>query len=266
MAFEKAVSGQPIKIPASDYNAAMAAAEAYQKQISNPSVNINPDDADVVMVRNSSGGNLVRYAVLQIAGPMFEPAVNLDSFKDYVGFDGEAVSDDTLPFVIVQEPIAAGEVGRALVTGITVSPILVTDDTHKYAGVASGVPFLQSSDSGTVTILWKQSGTGVKWAMVRLGTAGVTESSSDFELVPVRIEEDIADGVSKVQVKEYNSLYNDFVGDPFYVYIKPNHATITDKEDVVPWRTSGQPGLIAKDCHGSWILVRPDIQPAGSCI
>lgn len=78
--------------------------------------------------------------------------------------------DNQTGFVVVAEQIKAGEVGSAVAAGVAAVSLNVTDDSHKYAFVKNGQLSLATATSGAAEIMWKQSGTGQKWALVRIGT------------------------------------------------------------------------------------------------
>ena len=73
-------------------------------------------------------------------------------------------------FTVALVPIPDGEIGPAVISGTTVAQLNVISKDHEYADTASGVTAtLRTYDTGRAQIVWKQSGTGSKWAVVRLG-------------------------------------------------------------------------------------------------
>ena len=74
-------------------------------------------------------------------------------------------------FVVLAEPIASVKIGRAYIGGVCLAKVNVTDAGHAYATITDGEEaYLTSAASGPVQILWKEAGTGQKWAQIRLGT------------------------------------------------------------------------------------------------
>jgi hypothetical protein len=72
-------------------------------------------------------------------------------------------------FGITMEPIAARTWGPICIAGACPAKVYVTDTDHDYAAATAGVTgFLTSGTSGAAFILWKEAGTGTKWAIVRL--------------------------------------------------------------------------------------------------
>jgi hypothetical protein len=71
----------------------------------------------------------------------------------------------------VVEPLAASYLGDAVVSGVTVSQITVNHASHDRADVdPSGGASLVSAYYGSAEILYVESGTGSKWAVLRLGS------------------------------------------------------------------------------------------------
>ena len=175
---QKVNPGDRLRIAARTYNAFVDAAKAQQMQ-SLGSQSGPRNDAPVVMlvqVKNVSGSDCPHFGVLGISGVVFDPVAAPDAFKDSVVFSGttpSALSHAGGRFVICAEPIANGSIGAAWAGGICQVQIEVSNADHAYADVSNGLMTkLASVESGPCTILWKQSGTGTKWAIVRFGGGG----------------------------------------------------------------------------------------------
>jgi hypothetical protein len=123
-------------------------------------------------VYNGTGIDLARFSVVGLQSPKYGPSDNLESFKNGPPFVGATpASGDDGRFAIFQAPCAQDNWAPALLSGVTPVKINVTDDSHGYADIAVGdSEKLASAASGSATILWKESGTGEKWAVVRLGS------------------------------------------------------------------------------------------------
>jgi hypothetical protein len=135
-------------------------------------------NAGVIFVRNDSGADRDRFDVLGIDAPIVLPGDNLDEFKRQVTFTGvtPAEDDHAQKFVVLQEPVAAGQLGRAVIHGVTVARVSVETGDETAAGITDNDPSsLSASDTGAAQILWLEgvSGTpGIVWAIVRLGGGG----------------------------------------------------------------------------------------------
>lgn len=133
----------------------------------------------IVPVKNASDANLGRFAVLGIDGPLFTPDENSDFFQRAAALRGIKPTQalHAGKFFVLAEPIAAGGVGRAYVAGVFPALVNVTDAGHGFADVAdNSSDYLASASAGAAQVLWKESGTGVKLALVRIGGAGGGES------------------------------------------------------------------------------------------
>ena len=128
---------------------------------------------DFVYVKNTSAAGVSRYGILGISGIVFDPQTALPAFTSRVVFEGAVPAEDAYTdgrFVICAEPIRPGGIGRAWADGIVITKISVSDEAHVYASLKDGdASQLESSQTGLCTILWKESGTGTKWAVIRFG-------------------------------------------------------------------------------------------------
>lgn len=130
---------------------------------------------DFVLVKNISGVDVGRFGVLGIAGILFNPQTALPAFVSRTVFTGQIPSEShqTGQFLVCAEPIRNGAIGRAWATGIVTCRIDVLNQTHTYATAKpNDTTQLISADQGLCYILYKESGTGTKWAVVRYGSTG----------------------------------------------------------------------------------------------
>lgn len=131
----------------------------------------------LVYVRNDSGDAVAAYGVLGIDGILIDPADNAAEFAARIMIGGitPAAGTHEGKFVITVEPIADGAIGRAVLAGACIAKVNVADAAHTHADIDDGsTAALASAGSGTAEILYKEAGTGVVWAVVRLrsGPAG----------------------------------------------------------------------------------------------
>ncbi len=170
----KVKPGEPLRIPAATFNTFIDAAEDFQRRRHDQSA--GPQAAgrrmDAVPVKNNSGSDVGRFGVLGIDGPIFTPADSENGFKNRVALVGVTPADPTHlgRFAILLEPVAAGKIGQAAVAGVCVAKVAVQAADDGFADVKDGYSSsLKSGTSGAATILWKETGTGEKWAIVRFG-------------------------------------------------------------------------------------------------
>jgi hypothetical protein len=170
-AFKRVTSGDKLTIAARAWNACLDAAEANRDGVSGGGRNVQFRQADIVLVKNSSGSTVDRFGVLGISGVIFSPSDKLEAFQDQVAFTGvtPTTTDHTGKFLVCLEPIATGKVGRAWIAGVCQVQVDITDTTHRFCDVRnSDRAKLASSSSGSSRILYSESGTGTKWCVVRI--------------------------------------------------------------------------------------------------
>lgn len=166
--------GDPLAIRASDWNAMLGLASSAKLR---QAVQLSPGSAFsagsgvVVPVRNATGATVSRYHAMALGAPLFTPTDNAQTFLNQLGFIGETPSATYLGrFAIAQETIANGKIGACLVSGLTAARITVGHADHNRADVdTAGGATLVSHVYGAAEILWKEAGTGAKWALVRVG-------------------------------------------------------------------------------------------------
>lgn len=141
--------------------------QRMREQRARPSLQ-RPDG--LVLIKNDTASAVDRFGILGIDGPIITPTDNADAFKDRVALScsGPTAGTHDAKFVICYEPIPAGEYGLAWASGVCQVQINVTDADHAFADITgSDTAKLASGLAGGAQILWKESGTGTKWAIVR---------------------------------------------------------------------------------------------------
>ncbi len=139
-------------------------------------------------------------------------------------------------FVILAEPLADGEIGRAFAHGVCPVKINVEDESHTFADIEDAqTHYLKSGTSGAAQILWAESGTGEVWAIVRLGVPSVgthenpkvlggSGETADIEEWDVDNQETGYDGV---QFKALRLYWSGNSGDPVYQFVRtPTYDSI----------------------------------------
>ena len=176
---EKVNPGDPFQVRASTFNTMIDAAKAWKNRQASTAggpTKYSPPDTDVILVQNDSGADRERFDILGIDDVVINPTDNEEEFKSRVALSGVVANPATHlgRFVVLLEPVADGKLGRACVSGVCPCEIDVIDASHKYADVNpdSGDRYtLASRQFGGAEILWKESGTGDKWAVLRLGSS-----------------------------------------------------------------------------------------------
>jgi hypothetical protein len=173
---KKVARRQSLRIPAAAYNSFIDAAMDYRNRTVGLEANCKQKDTKtgVIYVRNDSGGNLDQFAVLGLDAILIGPADNEQEFRNRVVLKG--VKPDKKKhkgrFGILLDPVAAGQLGRAVVAGICQVKLDVSggDSGPRFAEIKDGVTGnLKAETCGSAVVLWHEGGTGVQWAVVRLG-------------------------------------------------------------------------------------------------
>lgn len=179
--------GQPLRIPAAAYNAFVDAAKAARGVTQDTARDAQREQIRALTpIKNTGAVTIPRLGVLGVDGPLFLPSDAPESFKRRVALTGSTPSEASHlgKFVIALEPIAPGAIGMACAAGLCAVQVEFPADSRerRFADIADGVSGnLKASDRGAATIVWKETGTGVRWAIVRLG--GLAES----HLFPVKL-------------------------------------------------------------------------------
>jgi len=142
-------------------------------------------DSGIVLVRNNSGADRDRASVLGIGGPVFTPTGGDPTpLLQKLALDCVTPDADVHRgrFAVLLEPIRDSGLGLATVAGLCHVQVDVTDETHQWADVKDAdTVSLASGETGTARILWRESGTGIVWAVVLLGASPQTVLLVDSE-------------------------------------------------------------------------------------
>jgi hypothetical protein len=128
-------------------------------------------DPCIVRAKNSSGTDRGRFEVLGVDGSVFTPTSNLTQFQNAIYLDGKKPTADHLgKFVVLCQPLRAGAIGWAWAAGVCVVKVDCDYEDQPYADVkADDAGLLKGGEGGAAQVLWKEDGTGTKWAVIRLG-------------------------------------------------------------------------------------------------
>lgn len=180
-AFQKVMPGQRVSIPAEAWNAMLDAAKAFRggaPDVGTGSGASLPGVEHALMLRNDSGKDVAQYGVLGIGAPLTEYATGaaasefLRNPRKMVGED-PLTTDHEKRFAIALSACPSGKMIACGIAGVYPCKVDVQLESHEYATVADNdVTQLESADTGQAFILWKEAGTGTKWALVWLRPAG----------------------------------------------------------------------------------------------
>jgi len=176
MGVEKVNAGNPLKIPAEAYNRFVDMTR-LSTSFGVAAMTRHQPNLAVLPVRNMTGAAQSRFAILGLDVPVFDDADNLNEFQNRPAFDGVVPTTshagrwcvllEDLPYDATDPNLA---IGRAALAGIVPAQVNVVDTADTRAESTPGTTsYLTSDPAGSAQILWKQTGTGTKWAIVRIG-------------------------------------------------------------------------------------------------
>lgn len=171
--------GDPLRIPASDWNAMVDATRAhYARHLGRTEPAVASSNtggvSNVIFVRNDTGEDQPRGAVLGVTEPIITPSDHLEEFLRQPALIAGLPQwpDHFDRFVVLGEPLpsGAGGVGRGYAWGLRPVQINVIKESDDTAYVLHEITtHLQSGYApSTVPIVWKQPGTGLVWGLVNL--------------------------------------------------------------------------------------------------
>ncbi len=196
--FRPVTSGEPFRPSARAWNALMRLAQAFEgggMDAAGMSA-LGLSAPAPVIVRNDSGADRDEFDVLGIDGVLVLPsdgAMPASQFKTTLTVKGVMPIDPNHlgRFVVLSGPVKAGGIGRGYASGTFPAKLNVTDAGHQWAEIDGGTARLKSGATGSAAILWKEAGTGEKWAIVRFDCAPGT-ADDPAVLEPADFEQELA--------------------------------------------------------------------------
>lgn len=175
MSIKRANAGEPISdhLKAETWNAFVDAANGFRSIINvGAGAGDTPREkpASTVLVRNDTSLAREPGEILALGTPLVLPSENANTFASRIAFAGTTPTASSHgKFAVLQEPIAAGKMGFAAIAGVVAVTVEISHDWLTRADVTPGFSSkLTAKPNGTAEILWIESGTGTKKALVRL--------------------------------------------------------------------------------------------------
>ena len=222
---DKVRQGEAVTIKAATWNSFLDAAEFARRARRLVGAESVPSGfgGNMVYVRNKCGETIPRFGAVVLADAVIpHDAASEDIECETPAFDGvpadggeeseseEETEKEVRPFAVAVEPIADGEIGRALALGVTPAKVEIVHEEDLCAepvpGSTSGA--MRSTNVGYARIVWKEDGTGEKWCFIRLGASEprADEKSIDFAVRDPETEEDEdAAKTEKLEIKGFSS-------------------------------------------------------------
>jgi len=191
---KKVRPGDRLQIPAMAYNAFCDAAADFKRRKSDDNTPVGGSffQNGIIPIQNTTGVFQDRFKILGVDVPIFTPTDNLNEFCNRFSLKGvlPVATTHVGRFAILAEPADTNAVAMAFLAGVCPVQVNVTDATHNFAEVTpTNTSSLTSGVTGSATILWKETGTGLKWAVVRLGQSSpVATSVNPAVILPAAFE------------------------------------------------------------------------------
>jgi hypothetical protein len=180
---EKVSAGEPLKIRASEWNLIAEAVADYLRKKAGNTGATGPASSKYgqpveIQIRNDTGSDLSIHSILKVGSPLVSAIDYPFEFLEPPVFGGSTPAATTDLVAVTQDPIPDGELGRAILLGVAICTVDVVDSGHGYAEpTASSAAKLTSATTGPIRIIWKDSGTGDKTAVVLLQSVGSSGDS-----------------------------------------------------------------------------------------
>jgi hypothetical protein len=230
----KVKTGQKFSVKAETWNSFIDAADFVKQQQAdmNNSVSRKDTKSGVVMVRNGTDNVLEQFNVVSLGDLIIKPVDNEQEFRcNLPVFEAENVSDENKekPFAILQKPLMESECGLAMVTGITPVKINIGSAAHEFVELSADG--LNSSETGSIRVLWKDDGTGDKWAVVQLGSSAAVAAEKSYDGPFAVVQKD------DTTVTMYG--YNEEEGRDFHDYVNLGSKAVEVAETEISASESG---------------------------
>ena len=167
--FQHVRSGEPLRIPATTYNAMLDAAEAHRNRHINHTPHGSGFGSLFVHVVNKTGTFLRKYDIVGLDGSA--ETQNVNEFRNRIIFRGVVPRKRHKgKFAVLQEDAMPEMVVRACVYGVTQARINVESEDGQctYCDVQEDVTDHLVSGGGT-EVLWSDETASYRWGLIRIG-------------------------------------------------------------------------------------------------
>jgi len=171
---EKVYPGDPIRYDPHQHNRAVDAVRAvlrHEHDLSAQPGRYGRKCSGTIPVLNSTGKALDPFSIVALTVPIVGPDVSDDEFKREPALTGvvpTATNRDV--FAILQNGAVVDQIVDGMLVGVSLVTIQIDNEDDEFAKAEAGnTDSLVGGSSGPARIVWKESGAGVKWAVVRLG-------------------------------------------------------------------------------------------------
>lgn len=175
MTLKHVQSGDPLRIPAGDWNRIVDATRAHYAQTLGQGGGLATSGGKqnrIVLARNDTGADQPRSAILGIDGPIILADEHLEEYLRQTAVKVVLPTDEEHlgRLVVTLDPLAAGAIGRVYIDGVCPAQIDVAAEAQTTAGIVPGDTSKLRSGKPGAEIVWVPPGSsGLVWGLVRLG-------------------------------------------------------------------------------------------------
>jgi hypothetical protein len=143
-----------------------------------PALPTGQQDHDVLWVKNSTGANRARFDAVSLGVSITTVAQGEDQFLQQRPIVMTATTPAgaafRTPWAVLLEDIPADKYGPAVVAGLTIARVNVTNSAHRRVAMTRGSHILQSGFAGQARLVWFEAmaspyTTGEQWAIIEFG-------------------------------------------------------------------------------------------------
>lgn len=170
MAYRRLRPGDGLEaISASAYNAMLDMLDAgLGNNTSGPSDSTGSSPFTSALVKNFTGSDLPAFGIVWLTAPLFLPSDVLANFQRRYVYSASKPQGPNSPFAVLLAKAGPDDLRPASLGGVAPVAINVTSAAHDRAfPIQDDATKLASGFAGSAEILWKESGTGVRQAVIR---------------------------------------------------------------------------------------------------
>lgn len=207
--------------------------DASNSQKSTPPKPGRPYEPDEVVIRNDTGNDIPDLGVVRYGDYILSSDFEESTFRNSPVLEG-LVPDDSGKFGIVRGYLTEDSTGRIVVSGVTPARIEVSNEAHEYCSPTDGnVDRMESGDAGPAEILWKESGTGTKLALILIGNSTPSSGSTQYHFIGEVVTATFGETDGDFVVEFEQMIY------PFYGVNDANPLGLTPGDQVTVLNTGG---------------------------
>lgn len=245
-------TGDPFRPSASAWNDLLRLRNRFPQMFQNiGETHRSSDDAQRIDIKNNTGQDRDAGSILKLDAPLFEPAdAGIENFRETVAFVGKASTEADDPIAILAEPVKNGKIATAWVAPVAAVQVDVTDAAHGFA--KPGATLLVSDASSGFRILWKEAGTGDKWAYVQL----IKPPAAAMQIWMCQSDDDINPNDIDVTAKIYTgdagaapADSGDTLEDCQYIWFSDGNVISADKKFLVIDMGDGVNRILPQECE-----------------